>query len=233
MVEIGSEVEEHIRSMAPTRNCSAHNGKPLDYYCPQCKKIVCVSCFVEGHSTHGCKDVNNVEKSFRQVIEKHALKCSIYANEILPRSKLVNKKKEDILLKLTVIENEIGRRHLELKEMVDNHTKSLIEELSLIKQNHIKDCENQIEEIERSHTILNSFHAYCTELGSKGSASDVCDCVDKLVERANELERDHEAFIGQPLETIDFSFTPTDLHVGGNTSSTNIVGRIQGKYCIF
>src|SRR6218665_182502 len=44
--EVGEE--EAIKSFN-VMNCDIHRGKLLDYYCAECKKVVCVSCFVESH----------------------------------------------------------------------------------------------------------------------------------------------------------------------------------------
>src|SRR6218665_3830065 len=42
--EVGEEKAiKHFNVM----NCDIHRGKVLDYYCAECKKVVCVSCFVE------------------------------------------------------------------------------------------------------------------------------------------------------------------------------------------
>src|SRR5688572_18701964 len=83
IAKIGSESEKQLRKMTNVRFCSKHIHKPLDYYCAECKKIVCVSCFVESHKLHDCKDVTTVEKEFRQMIEKKAWNISACMNEML------------------------------------------------------------------------------------------------------------------------------------------------------
>lgn len=69
------------------------------------------------------------------------------------------------------------------------------------------------------------------ELKSKGSPSEICSCVDKLTERADELEKDHEAFISRPCRLKEVSLNATDL--GVNTWRGNIVGRIDGNISLF
>ena len=227
VVTTGRETEEDMRRISPKRNCNLHIQKPLDYYCPKCKKTCCASCVLENHASHGWKDVSTVEDEIRKAVEGKALKISICADEILPKSISVETVKKDILLKVTTAENEIRQRNLELKERTDKDTDTLLKKLSVMKLEHVKDCENEKKEIERKHTILNSFETYCTELISKGFAGDVCSCVSELITRANELEKDHEAFTRRPYRTIEFSFTAGDISGG------NIVGRIQGKNFLF
>src|SRR6218665_1767929 len=54
LVKIGSETA--------TKYCIKHSQRTLDYYCADCKKIVCVSCFVDSHASHKCKDVTTVDE---------------------------------------------------------------------------------------------------------------------------------------------------------------------------
>lgn len=233
IVEIGSETEEDMRRISPNKSCNDHNGKPLDYYCPQCKKILCISCVLENHASHECKDVSTVDDEFRQAIERIGRNISAYADEISAKGKDMQHRKKNVVLKLKEIESEIREKHLELKKLIDNHTKSLMEELSLIKTKQFKDCENEEEEIDRIHTIFRSFETYCTEVRSKGSSFDICSCVDQLMTRANELEKDHETFIGRLYRSSEVSFKPADCNEVLNSSSSNVVGQIQGTILIW
>src|SRR6218665_1508319 len=65
VLEIDGDVGEEAVKTLNAMNCDIYRGKILDYYCTECKKVVCVSCFVESHRTHDCKDVNTVEEEFR------------------------------------------------------------------------------------------------------------------------------------------------------------------------
>lgn len=228
IVKIGCETEEDIRKMLPTRNCSDHNQKPLDFYCADCKTLLCVSCFVERHALHKCKDVTTIEDEIRQTIQTNALKISSYADEILSQGEVLKRRKESVVSKLAEIESEILQRNLELKEIIDKHTVSLLEELSVIKEKQIKDFEIEKEEVESLHAILKSFESYCNELRSKGSASDVCGCVNDIIKRVDELGKDHKAFLSRPFSAVDVSFEATDLQAPYALSSINTLGRIQG-----
>jgi len=226
---IGSETEEEIRRITSVKFCAMHTQKPLDYYCADCMKIVCVSCFVESHKLHDCKDVTTVDEEFRQTIEKKAWKISTYMSEMLLMRNNEEKRKVDFLKEIVEKEKEIHKRNQELKEMIDRQTKSLLDELSVIKSKHLKEMENQMEEIETCCTMLRSFEDYCTELRLKGSASDICSSVDQLIVRADELERDHEAFIGLPRKSVEVFFEATDLRKVLEKFNNNVVGNIQGN----
>src|SRR6218665_659824 len=84
LVKIGDDTESSgIKRVYSVKYCSEHTQKPLEYYCAECRKIVCVSCFVERHKLHNCKDIASVDTDFRQTIEKNARKISNYADELL------------------------------------------------------------------------------------------------------------------------------------------------------
>src|SRR6218665_2742151 len=136
MINIGSGVKSETRRLVSTKSCPKHSHNPLNFYCAECKKIVCVSCFVESHKLHDCKDVTTVDKEFRQTIEKKARKISTCVKEMLFMRKRNENRKSDFLKEMVEKEEEIYKRNQELKDMLDRHTQSLLGELSEIKSQH-------------------------------------------------------------------------------------------------
>src|SRR6218665_451155 len=94
----GDDQTSEIKLVQSVKYCSEHSQKPLEYYCAECKKIVCVYCFVERHKLHYCKAITTVDTDFRQTIEKNARKISNYADEILVVKKSIENRKEDFLM---------------------------------------------------------------------------------------------------------------------------------------
>src|SRR6218665_862249 len=233
MVQIGSDMKSETKRLVSKKFCTKHIEKPFDYYCAECQKIVCVSCFVESHKLHDCKDVTTVDEEFRQIIEKKAQKISTYVNKILFMRKHNEKSKEDFLKQIVVAEKEIFKRNQELKDMIDRHTKSLLDDLSVRKSKHLKEMETGMEEIDRYCTIFASFEAYCTELTSKGSASDICSSVDELIARADDLERDNESFLCRPQKSFEVSFYARNLGNLPQNANINFVGEVEGNNLIF
>lgn len=229
VVKIESDVnEEEIRMMFPVMNCPTHPPRLLDFYCAECKKIVCVACFVESHKTHDCKDVTTVEGEFRQAMEKNSAKIYSYAGEMLSRKRNLERKKEEFIVKIAKRRDEILNRSQELKVLIEEHKKTLLEELKVIEQKHLTDMQNNIEDVDIRFTIMKSYDAYCTDLKSKGSASDICGGVDELHRRADELEKEHEQFLALPYPSVEVTFKPTDLD-GFLQTEKNIVGKTEGE----
>src|SRR6218665_1723681 len=232
MVNIGSDLTSETKRLVSKKSCTKHIHKPLDYYCSDYKKVVCVSCFVESHRLHDCKDVTTVDEEFRQAIEKEAWRISTYVKEMLLMRNNNEEKNADFLKEIVKMEKEILKRNQEIKDMIDRHTELLLDELSVIKSKNLKKMENQKEEIDRCRTILESFKVYCTELRSKGSTSDICSSVDQIIARANELERDNEALTGRPHKSVKVSFQATVLGDILQNGSSNFVGKLEGNILI-
>src|SRR6218665_3879799 len=230
LMKIGDYAETSIiKRVYSVKYCSEHTQKPLEYYCAECRKIVCVSCFVERHKLHNCKDIASVDEDFRQTIEKNGRKISNLADETLVMRKSVEKRKADFLMDIVTIENAIHKRNQELKEMIDRDTKLVLIELSAVKSNQLKEMEDELEMTDRDFTILKGFEDYCTELVSKGSASDICSSYDELVLRADGLKKDHETFVARPHISFEVSFEATYLEDIIQTFDGNVMGIIHGN----
>src|SRR6218665_412446 len=96
-VKIGSEAASKMKRPLATIFCSKHTQKLLDYYCSDCKKIVCVSCFVESHASHKCKDVTSIDEEFRQTIQIKSSKVFSYAEKMLLLKEKAEIRKADFL----------------------------------------------------------------------------------------------------------------------------------------
>lgn len=102
-----------------------------------------------------------------------------------------------------------------------------MDELSAIKCNHVKKMEIEIEQTDEFLAILRSFDVFCTELRSNAFVGDICSSAEELILRADELEKDHEAFIGRTRQSFLVSFQATDSAL--YNPNCNVVGNLKGK----
>src|SRR6218665_1542174 len=226
-INCGFLEEEAVKTLN-VMNCDIHRGKALDYYCADCKKVVCVSCFVESHKAHDCKDVNTVEEEFRQMIKSSADQMSTLATELLAK-KEKSESKEDFLTKIAVREKAILERRNELKEMIDQHAKLLLSSLDEIKNRRLKEIQAREDELDIQIMIVESSKRYCDELSLNGSASDVCRGKDEILLRAEVIEEDHEIYIMRPRVSYDVAFLATDLSNFFKSTNGNMVGVLEGN----
>src|SRR6218665_3080371 len=110
ILNIGSAAEEKINIIADAKYCMKHAQKLLDYYCADCKKIVCVSCVDENHKSHNCKDLTTVDEEFRLMIEKYTWRISNYADEMLSLKKHEGSRKAELFKKVANKEATILKR---------------------------------------------------------------------------------------------------------------------------
>ena len=229
VIKIGCDVgEESV--VSPTTNCDIHRGKVLDYYCADCKKVVCVSCFVESHKAHDCKDVNTVEEEFRNMINNSAHVISTLSEEILTKKNSCESR-ETFLLKIAAREKEILQRSEELMKMINEQTQALLSSLDEIKNKHFKEIRMKEDELDRRLLVLESFSRYCNELILKGSASDVCRSTEEILRRADELVEDHETYIMRPMVSVSVTFKAPVLDKIFKSSNGNMVGSVTGNSC--
>src|SRR6218665_1052198 len=232
VLEIDGEVgEEEAITILDVVNCDDHRGKVLDYYCAECEKVVCVSCFVESHKAHDCKDVNTVEGKFRKKIKSCSDKISTLVEELLSKKEKLESK-ENFLTKIAARERDILQRSDDLKKMIAEQTKSLLNSLDEIKNRRLKKIQTREDEMDRQLIILESFKSYCDELRSKGSASDVCRSKDELLRRTNELEDDHVDIMGQRV-SCHLTLLAPDLKTLLIFNNGNIIGRLKGNALLF
>src|SRR6218665_981359 len=100
LVIIGSDIKPERNRITSTKTCIKHIKRLLDYYCADCKKIFCVSCFIEEHSTHKCNDVTSVHEKFGKTIERKSSKISTYLKKILVTRNKSEKRKLNYLTEI-------------------------------------------------------------------------------------------------------------------------------------
>ena len=54
-----SDIGLHNRQMALL--CNQHMDKPIEFYCTNCDKFICNTCYVLFHNKHDCISVDNTD----------------------------------------------------------------------------------------------------------------------------------------------------------------------------
>lgn len=77
--------------------------------------------------------------------------------------------------------------------------------------------------------VVKGFEGNFTKRISKGSVIDISSSIDELIARVDELEREHEAFIVRPPESVKIYFETTDLREVIQKSNNSVVKLIKGR----
>ena len=226
IVPFGSQLKDELVKTFVATYCNQHNKEELKMYCADCKKVICMMCFAESHQMHKCSDVKKVADAFRDEIGIFQAKVVEGSKEGLAQELKLEQEKRKFMEESEIAETAIKERANELKQLIDKHAKVLLDELVQIKATRMKETEIKNEEIERYLAIVNSFNAYCSEIKSKGTPTDICRSVHDLRARANELQEVNATQIKQDTSVVRVSFKTSAmediLKVG------NIVGSLEG-----
>lgn len=224
----GALQQEDIRRFRPSK-CEQHVKEQLKLYCLPCKAVLCIMCYVEGHGTHQCNDIEKVAEDFRNDIGKDLDEIEMFLNVCLTEKQEVERYRIEVVTEIEQTQAAVIFRGQTLKELIDNHTDELLKELALIKQSKLKEMEAKNEELTRQQTILDSFKIYCLQMKSKGSSSDICRVIKELQDRTEILRREvtTKKDMQSEQKQMHIFFEPTNLEVFSKTS--NVVGALNGK----
>ena len=118
-------------------------------------------------------------------------------------------------------ERMINERGEELKRVVDEHVRVLIEKLKLEKTSSMKEMENVREELQCQQISLESYINYSDKVLKQASPSYVVNVAQDMDVRAEELERLKDIGIEHLCDEV--VFTPYDFLA----SEPNIIGTIE------
>ena len=78
-----------------------HEDQPLEFYCEDCKCLVCHKCSVVSHNRHSMTDAQKAAEEQKlqmaKVVAKVKAEILLYENEIKQQTELKNKNKTDIM----------------------------------------------------------------------------------------------------------------------------------------
>ena len=97
-----------------------HGNQPLEFYCEECKVLICHKCSVVGHNRHTMTDTQKaaqVQKmQMKDALEKVKAETVIYENEIRKQTELMDKTKNEILSAEKKMTDAVEERIRELQE---------------------------------------------------------------------------------------------------------------------
>jgi hypothetical protein len=121
-------------------------------------------------------------------------------------------------------------------KMIDSEKLKLMQELSKIETNRMKEVGHVIENMEQHAQSADSLAKYAEELRNKGTASAIAQQIRALHDRASELEKlDHVQLETNDLGSIEVTFDATKgpTEATGQLLGTINLQRVKGKYRIF
>jgi len=190
LLEISSEMgEDELLMMFPENICDKHSDKCLEIYCFDCKMAVCTMCYIKSHNSHKYSDIKEVAEDFSKQMSANAESLSTKVTDCKTVLKNIEVNEDEFCNSVAATEKLICERAEKLKQLIEDHKQSLLEELSVSKERQLKQTRNVREEIERHQIVLENFIRYSDELKKKGIACDIAKLANELNARAKELQK--------------------------------------------
>ncbi|XP_062582648.1 E3 ubiquitin-protein ligase Trim36-like [Saccostrea cucullata] len=120
--------------------CEKHNLNKLEWYCSPCKEPVCAKCLMESHNGHKMDDLAKVHKEIKTALGEERDKIE---RILLPKF-------ENMLIQEKTKKAEILSRTEEVKKQLQNHTKSIIDQIIRMKENSLQILQEEKEEAIKS-----------------------------------------------------------------------------------
>ena len=138
-----------------------HENQPLEFYCEECKVLICHKCSVVGHNRHTITDTQKaaqVQKmQMKDALEKVKAETVIYENEIRKQIELMDKTKNEILSAEKKMTDTVEERIRELREH-ERVMKAKFAEIYEAQQKH------HATRLENFELVLTQLHS-CIERG--------------------------------------------------------------------
>ena len=227
VLQRGIPVKGDVAKLFGPNFCEFHPGKPADLYCSDCKGVLCMMCFAESHHSHQCTDITKMGENFRKQLVKDIDEVAGCLGEVHGMKRIVGKEKKRFAREVEDVRLKVAKRSEELKETLERHTKSLLDELASLQTIALEEFGKNMEDMERHLKTLETFKNYCEEMRSKGSPSDVCRSMVDLRKRTGELKDMHSVQVKKPICRLNVSFQATQNQDYVN-SYPNMVGVITG-----
>ena len=224
-VAVGDKLalEDIFRSYPPPA-CAKHSKDLLRFYCFDCRLVICMTCLIDGHSSHRCSDVHCLNGDFQNQIMKDVRNMAAGVDKCQSLLENVLKEKNGFVSQAAQIEFDINSRTDELKVTLEHNRKKLVSDVESAKQGRISDMESVEKEVRQHITMMEGFTSYAAQLQQKGSAFELASEAGGLHNKVEELlvlESIGQAVAG--LGHIDLSFKPTTLAADDG----NLIGEVM------
>ena len=209
--------------------CELHRQRVLDVYCADCESVVCAICFIEDHKNHDGSHVDKYVDGFKEEIEMNAYAINQFRSTAQTKQAAILKMKEDIRVKVANLECDIASRADELKQLIDKHATTLLQDLRSMQQSNLKEIQLATDDIDAYLSCLETYNSYCQKIIAEGSASDTCRAFSYLSIRAGELYLQFQDLSKTEVQSVNFCFRKSKLEEFLVGSCDNLIGEIEGK----
>jgi len=214
LVEFNGEVNvEGLLLKFPENICEKHADKCLEIHCYDCKAAICMMCYVKSHNSHKCSDIKEVAEEFGKEMSASVGNLAAKLTECKTVLENIDENEKKFCSSVAVTEKLICERAEKLKKLIEDHKKSLLDQLSVSKDKQLKHTASVRDEVERHQIVLENFITYSNAVKQKGAACDIVKLARELNARARELQKfdlDTDLTIDYKVTEVSFTSSATD-----------------------
>jgi len=190
LIDLNGEMDvDELLLKFPENMCQKHADKNLEIYCFDCKGAVCMMCYVMSHNSHKCSDIKEVAGDLEKQMSANVENFSAKVTECQTVLENIEENERKFCNSMAETEKLICERAEKLKQLIEDHKQSLLDELSVSKDKQLKQTASVRDEIERHQIVLENFIRYSNEVKQKGNACDIAKLAGELNTRAEELQK--------------------------------------------
>ena len=215
------------QSNAKNHPCDKHPTKEIEYYCLQCKSVMCVSCHIVDHDNHSCCEISGIAEEFRNLLKILYNETGELLNNVNKQTKIVDKKEISCLIEITKAEAEIKKKCEEIQQMVDQHMSQLMTNLNSRKSEILKNIQKDKEKLQQYSVNMKKFEQNCQELLTAAVSVEMVRLYADMELRAHKLKKLSFINTSEPHELLRFVPSSSNFLVSG--LGNNIIGSIFGN----
>ena len=204
-----------------------HEDQPLEFYCEDCKVLICHKCTVVSHDRHSKTDTHGAAQERKMqiadVVSKVKAEIVWYENEIKKQTELKNKNKMEIMNEEKKMTETVEKLIRDLRE----HERKMKEEFREIYEAEDKHHAMRLENFELFVTQLKS----CVERGQsvleRNMSAEIMQTNDVILERCKELLHARKSDLYEPPHLYYFVENKLDF-----LSSRVVVTKTDPSKCL-
>jgi len=196
--------------------CDKHTDEPVKHYCLDCQLVICLSCYVEDHSTHKCSSIGKEAEQARSQMREDMMSVVEQSKKLLKVSNDLKIENKTLLDEIADKTDAVFKRLADVNKINDEHAKELESKLNSIKQLKMKELETAKEVNERHQLMVDSYTRYVKEVVDQATDAELLRCATTMKTRAVDLKALHT---GSDFSAVKVEFSTRSGFVGDVTAT--------------
>lgn len=191
--------------------CNEHHEELSEIYCACCRKVICVECQKDNHSSHSCSRVEDVADIVSKQAETEYESLSDLERKFRKEKERLISEQTTVIKTVKDMEDETRKRCDEITEFVHNETKTLLKELDVFRKDRLEEIEMEIRKLETHAFTFRKCKEYCDQIKSNTNPRNTCEAEGVLRNMVDDLTARCDGWWKNGLLSVQFSIEKTGV----------------------